>query len=822
MAAFTFRREALVWTPAWLTLCITGALELLARGAPAVGAVASFTATLFPFLMLVGALRFTKRSGHKWVLAVGLVAGSVRLLMAAGGLATAAQTMALVVDPLPLLAAATITLGYATRRRPLVPDILVGPGLLLLTSVEAYSGYRELVTGNSLPFSVWIAFVLPAAIGQFYATIAESERARAAADRALEANEARFQLITENSLDLISELGPDGKVVYASPNHRLAGLDPDEIVGKRVEELAYLMEGGGAKAESKPSDGARRYEALGKARLPDGEMRWFESRSTATVDEFGNHRVVSISRDVTDRVRAEESLRKSRERIRTLVASLPKTRVTVIARDLTVHSLVPEDGEAKHHGITRGNVAGEKVDRFVGAHDARRWETVVAEVLESGETRELRQEVKLAEATLWFDTFLSPVVAEEQGENDLVLAVSRDVTDQVEAELERREFELRREQAQKFESLGLLASGIAHDFNNLLVGISGNVELAQRSVPEESGIAPRLRDIAKASRRAAELTEQLLAYSGKADLKVEPLDLADLVEETVQVLRGYGRSDADILVEPSEPHPWISGDKTQVGQVVMNLVTNAAEAVADRGGRIIARTGCSRVDRDYLDQCHPGATLEPGDYAFVEIEDNGRGLTREALARAFEPFYSSHGLGRGLGLATVLGIVRSHGGTIRVESDTGRGTRFRVLFLPTEPQLSAGAPETAPPPPRSSGTVLVVDDEDSVRRVAREFLELAGFDVVEASRGAEAIELVRDRTSSFRAALLDVSMPEMDGAQTLAGLRRLRGDLPVVFMSGHSATDLGRIDEGSARTARVRKPFGINDLRAALRSVIGA
>ncbi len=822
MAAFIFRRDALVWTPAWLTIGLTGALETVGKELPAVNVAAGFTGTLFPFVMLAGALRFSERAGERWVLAAGVLTASARLGLEVSGFSSAAHGIALAVDPLPLFAAGAVVLGFAAHQRPLTLDILVGPGLFLLGGVELYSGYRRLAHHAPVGFPVWIAFVTPLAIAQFYAAVARSDRAREAAARALAANEARFQLITEHSLDVVSEIGPDGRMVYASPNHRQFGLDPDEIVGKRLEELGHVLELDVARADRWPRTGEGTYETVTKTRRSNGEIGWFESRSTAMLDSDGGRHVVSISRDVTDRVRAEESMRRGRERLRSILASLPKTRVTVLARDLTVHTLLPEDATVGGHGIQWSEVDGEKVDRFVADEDVPKWQALVADVLASGETRQVRQEVTLPEAKVWYDTFLSPFAGDEWGETDLVLAVSHDVTDQVRAEEERREFELRREQAQKFESLGRLASGIAHDFNNLLVGIAGNIELARRRVPDESELTPRLRDVATASRRAAELTEQLLAYAGKANLRIAPLDLSELVGETVQMLRGYGRPGVDLVVEAPESHPWISGDATQVGQVVMNLVTNAAEAVSEAGGRIVARTGVMSVDRAYLDECHPGGALEPGRYAFVEIEDDGPGLTQEGLARAFEPFYSSHGLGRGLGLAVVLGIVRSHGGTVHVESAPGFGTRFRVLFSPTESASLAIPPAEPSESPRGSGTVLVVDDEDSVREIAREFLEIGGFDVVEASRGAEAIDLFRKHPDAFRAALLDVSMPGMDGAETLVALRTVREDLPVVFMSGHSAIDMRKLDEGSARTGRVRKPFGINDLQEALRSVIGA
>lgn len=821
VAVFIFRRDALVWTPGWLCLAITGAFDIAADRFPLLYVAASFTGTLFPFVMLVGALRFAEERGERVALWVGVAAGALRAAFAAAGLGRGAETIAFVIDPIPFCVGGVVVLRFAIRRRAGVADFLVGPALLLLAGVEIYSGYRQLFLGDPPQFTLWLSFVVPVAVAQFYAAIAHSQQAQEEVSRALEKNETRFRLLTENSRDLISEMGPDDRLTYASPNHVVLGVEVSDIVGKRVEELGHLMEANAEDPNQEMPTRPGTFDTISKVRTPAGEIRWFDTNSTASFDEQGGRHILSISRDVTDRIRAAEAERDSRERLRTILASLPSTRVNILGRDLSVRALVPAEADFGRFGHKWSEVEGGKIDQFLPPECAEEWRTGIEEVLETGEPRKLRQEIRLAEATLFYDTVLSRLGAEET-EAGLVLAVSHEVTDEVRADAERREFELRREQAQKFESLGLLASGIAHDFNNLLVGIAGNVELAQRKVEEGSDLAPRLQDIAKASKRAAELTEQLLAYAGKADLQVEPLDLSALIEDTAQLLRSNVPASAELLVEPSDPPAWINADGTQVRQVVMNLVSNAAEAIGQGGTRIVARSGKMHVDRGYLDECHPAGGLGPGTYSFLEVEDDGPGMPPETVARIFEPFYSSHGLGRGLGLSVVLGVVKSHGGTVHVDSRIGGGTRFRVLFPPAESGVDESVSDEAHDTSPGSGTVLLVDDEDTVRHVARQFLEIGGFDVVEARGGAEALDLFLREPDTFQAALLDVSMPGMTGPETLDALRAVRGELPVVFMSGHSATDMGKIDEGSARTGRVRKPFGITDLQQALRAVISA
>lgn len=807
------RRDTLVWGPAWLCLTLAGVLEFASQRVPPLEPAGAFFATLFPFMMLVGALRYAGREDFGRVLAFGAVVGGVRAALHGAALPKAAETIALAVDPTALAAAGWIAFAFARRERSRLPDLLIGPALGLLASVEAYGGLRQLVQEEAADWGIWAAVVFPTAVIQVYASIDHNARQRADALRTLRDTTERFRRVSEHSQDLISEVGPDGRFTYVSPNHSILGVTEEDMLGRRIGELPYVMQ---VEAEGSPPEEGT-YDSLTKVRVADGGVRWFEARSTATLGDEGERFVLTISRDVTDRVLADEARRADQNRLATLLSSLPKTRVSLIDRDRVLRSLVPDRNVVERYGVRWEDAEGQPLDRFVPPEDVERWQALIEQVLATRSVQRVRQEVGLGDAKLWYDTILSPFPGDD---GDVVLAVSQDVTEQVRAEEERRDFELRLQQAQKFESLGLLASGVAHDFNNLLVGIRGNVALAARSIAKDSELAPRLGDIDSAAQRAAELTEQLLAYAGKADLHASAVDLAVLVEDTAQLLRAGVSRTAELVFEAGESRPWVSGDRTQIGQVVMNLIMNAGEAVGNPGGRVVVRTGVMNADSGYLGACHPMGASGPGEYSFVEVEDSGPGMSQETVARVFEPFFSSHGLGRGLGLAVVLGIVKSHGGTVRVDSELGRGTRFRVLFPPTAPGAPQEPAEEGIESPPGSGTILLVDDEDGVRRVARQFLEIGGFDVIEASRGADAVDLFRDRPEVFQAVILDVSMPGMDGPATLAALRELRDDLPAVFMSGHSARDIARVAEGSARTGRVRKPFGITDLQNAIRDVL--
>ena len=361
---------------------------------------------------------------------------------------------------------------------------------------------------------------------------------------------------------------------------------------------------------------------------------------------------------------------------------------------------------------------------------------------------------------------------------------------------------------QKLESLGVLAGGIAHDFNNLLVSVLGNAGLALAELEPSSPIRARLTDIELAAQRAAELTRQMLAYAGRGRVLVQSVNLSDLVVELVTLLRTVVARTADIDVRLTDNLPDVEADASQLRQVVMNLVTNAADAIGGSPGRIEITTGRMVATREYLAYSCIGQDPEPGEYVFVEIADTGCGMDDQTLARIFDPFFTTKAAGRGLGLAAVLGIVRSHKGAIAVESTPGVGSRFRLLIPPVAARSSnrqAGA--SAQRVPAAIGTVLVVDDDDGVRTVATLSLERAGFRVVSARDGEECLALVQNSGAEFDAVLLDMTMPKMSGAQTCRLIAQMRPELPIVLTSGYTEPNAeGRFDiRGIA--GFLQKPF---------------
>lgn len=392
-----------------------------------------------------------------------------------------------------------------------------------------------------------------------------------------------------------------------------------------------------------------------------------------------------------------------------------------------------------------------------------------------------------------------------------VLGITQDVTEQRRQEAERARLEERMRQAQQLESLGLLAGGVAHDFNNLLAVVLGNAGLALELEPGTE-VARALRQIETAAERAAELTTQLLSYAGQAARRLEDVDLDRLVRETGELASVSIPPKVTVRYELAAAR--VHGDATQLRQIVMNLLTNAAEAIGDARGSIVARVGERRLGAAELAGAVGGSALRPGAAVVLEVEDTGAGMDAQTQRRIFDPFFTTKATGRGLGLAAMLGIVRGHGGAVLVESAPGQGSRF-VVALPPAARGSGRAPASveAPVEPALVGTVLIVDDEPEVREVVRLTLERAGLATLEAANGLEALELLRRHPEPIDLVLLDMTMPELDGAETLVAMRELVPDLPVIVSSGHARQHaLARLPD--RRVAFLHKPYRPRDLLA--------
>jgi len=400
-----------------------------------------------------------------------------------------------------------------------------------------------------------------------------------------------------------------------------------------------------------------------------------------------------------------------------------------------------------------------------------------------------------------------------------VLGVAVDITDQERAKEERRKLEDKILQAQKLESLGVMAGGIAHDFNNLLMVILGYANLASM----ELGVTPsgreHIKKIETAAKDAADLCNQMLAYSGKGRFLVTTLDLNDIVHEMPHLLKVSIGKNAVMKFNLSDDLPSIEADASQMRQVIMNLIVNASEAIGDDSGVITAGTRAVELESKDINALYLGRKLSPGLYVRVEVTDTGCGMDEETRSRIFDPFFTTKFTGRGLGLAAVSGIVRSHKGGIMLSSKPGEGATFKVFFPVTEKPVGRDA--KAPQPPaelRGSGTILVVDDQQDVREVTRGMLEARGFTVLTAGSGAEGVELLCVRGDDIAAVILDLTMPGMDGEETFHAMRRAKNDVRVILASGYSESDLAERFANMGVAGFIHKPCRIDDLVAKIRN----
>jgi PAS domain S-box-containing protein len=543
----------------------------------------------------------------------------------------------------------------------------------------------------------------------------------------------------------------------------------------------------------------------------DGEVRHLAVSATQFV--FGGMACSLLSAiDITDRLLAEQELRASEERFRNLVETVPVGIWVWDGTDVTMVNAALE----RLLGYSREQITTRD---FLGTHmhpDDR------ALIRERGRRRMAGEpvdpphvEIRIVNAdgkTLTFE--LWSAIVEVDGKRVWFNSVI-DLTERRAAEAERLRIDQQIQQTQKLESLGILAGGIAHDFNNLLVAILGNAGLALMELPPESPARQTVQAIETAAQRAADLTRQMLAYSGKGKFVIEPLNLSRIVEEMAHLLEVSVSKRAVLKYHFAPDIPAIEGDATQVRQVIMNLITNASDAIGSRSGVISISTGMQYADRAYLAESYLDSDLPDGDYVYIEVADSGEGMDEDTRSRIFDPFFTTKFTGRGLGLAAVLGIVRGHHAAIKVYSEPGRGTTFKVLF-PAASSATLPAPAAANPEPEPAGglhrgTVLVVDDDETVRTVTRRILERAGFDVLLAADGVAALDVYR-ANPGIVLVLLDMTMPRMDGEECFRELRHLDPSVRVVLTSGYNEQDATTRFVGKGLAGFIQKPYRPADL----------
>lgn len=410
---------------------------------------------------------------------------------------------------------------------------------------------------------------------------------------------------------------------------------------------------------------------------------------------------------------------------------------------------------------------------------------------------------------------------DDDGRPRALLGVIQDITEKVRSAEEQQCLQEQLNQTQKLESLGSLAGGIAHDFNNLLTGVIGNIELALSELPPHSTVRGFLRDGAAAATQAADLCRQMLIYSGRGRFHAEKLDLDSLILESRNLLSSSISGRAALKLELAHDLPLVKVDPTQIRQILLNLTVNASEAlIEERGGAITIQSGWMDCDDEYLRTTFLKDNVPSGRYVFLEVSDCGVGMDTETKERIFDPFFSTKFTGRGLGMAAVLGIVRGHGGAIKVYSESSKGTTIKVLLPAVEAELRTDTPRPVGEW-QAHGAVLVIDDDESIRGITQKMLERTGLDVLLAADGEAALDLYRRHAHEIRCVLLDYALTTMSSQITYRGIRKLSPSVKVILTSGFTESEAMSSFNGKGIAAFLPKPFSYQKLVETLHGVLG-
>ena len=551
----------------------------------------------------------------------------------------------------------------------------------------------------------------------------------------------------------------------------------------------------------------------------DGRAVWVRDLIRVETKDGAPARLRGIMFDITERKRADEALRESEARFRAVVDAVPAA-ILIFDGELAVFT---NEASIRMSGYSREKILAPGWLRTYVHPD--NLAEVAAHIVPRvhGESFDGRHETRVVRkdgAVRWLEAHAVSIAIDGR---PAVLTTAIDVTERRDADDEHRKLNLQIQHAQKLESLGVLAGGIAHDFNNLLAVILGNASLALMELPQGSPARETVEAIEVAAQRASDLTGQMLAYSGKGQFLIEDVSLSRLVEEMSGLLAVAMSKQAVLTYHFAPATPLIEADATQIRQVVMNLITNASDAIGDGGGIIDISTGVLFASREYLSDTVPVNDLPEGEYAFVQVSDTGPGMDAETRARIFDPFFTTKFTGRGLGLASVLGIVRGHRGAIKITSEVDAGTTFTVLLPASEIRAVAAPAQTKGADKQSlpNSTVLLVDDDAAVLSVTRRILERLGCSVISARDGNEAISVFKRQIPYPDVVLLDLTMPGMDGRTAARELFRIDPMARIILMSGYSESDAGGHAPGEQQFhGFIQKPFLPDDLLTALRRAL--
>jgi len=652
---------------------------------------------------------------------------------------------------------------------------------------------------------------------------------RKQAEEALRAKEEQYRTLIETSPDPIIMYDLEGKILSANTQTaRLYGVSSVEEFLREIETVFDLLTDDG---KTFAAANFRHTLATGTSqkneysvRLKNGERIVVEINSSIVKTTTEEPRAfISVIRDISDRKRAERLLREANQR---LDAHLENSPVAIVEFDPAFRIIRWSGSAEKTFGWKADEIIGKAIDelRLVFEDDIDLVQQVSEEMLSGSSpkimnvNRNYRKDGSVINCE-WYNSALY----DAHGQLSSILSFILDITDRKQAEAEKAKFEVEYRQLQKAESLNRMAGAIAHHFNNMLMAVTGSLELALDDLSQGTGPHANITAAMEASHRAADMGRSMRTYLGQSIAKYEPMDLSDACDKSLPMLRAILQKDVTLVIDLPSPGPTISTSTTQMQHILTNMITNASEAFGENGGSIHLNVRTVFLaDIPTLHRYPVDWQPQNVAYACLEVKDTGCGIMEENIEKIFDPFFSTKFIGRGLGLPVVLGIVRAHRGMITVESNLGHGSIFQV-FLPLSEEEVPRQKDTTVKAPEIEGrcTVLLVEDEEPVRNVTRLMLTRLGFSVIEAGDGVEAVEVFRQHHDEINCVVTDLTMPRMDGWETLTALRQIVPNIPVILASGYDEAQVMAGDHPELPQTFVGKPYKLKELSDAIRRAIG-
>jgi PAS domain S-box-containing protein len=626
--------------------------------------------------------------------------------------------------------------------------------------------------------------------------------------KTLREREWTFRYLFESSHDVILFTDRAGNIMNINPRaEQLTGYTQSELSKMNIfDDLIIAEDHSMIRKVIQDIFEGRSQTYVERWKTKEGEIIWFEGLSVPRLSPNGE--VLSTFctlRDITDRKRAEEELRKSECKFRELF-------------DSTLDGVYQTDANGVFTMMNRAGatILGYKSpEEIIGSNVLEYWRNpknraaFLSELKSRKSVSAYPVESRRKNGDPIQLELSSSIIEDEKGNLLGVEGILRDVT-------ERKELEEQLLQAQKMEAVGQLAGGIAHDFNNILTAIIGFCYMLEKQSEQSIEAQEFINDIHKAANRAADLTNGLLAFSRKQVLTVRPININETIENLEKILRRVIGEDIEIIILIYDENIIINADKAQLEHVLINLATNARDAMPD-GGTLTIATSTVQIGEELIGE-------KPGPYAVIAVSDTGTGISKDLQSRIFEPFFTTKevGKGTGLGLATVYGVVKQHGGFINLYSEPGAGSTFKIYLPLCAGQTAKTSDESISSPKGGNETILLVEDEPFVRKVITGLLHNAGYSVFEAADGDEALGVFKENPGKIQMVILDVIMPKRGGREVYEELKRTCPEIKVLFMSGYSGDVLSRSGIPDEQLNFIPKPVEPDQLLIKIRQILDA